>query len=189
MRHARLQKLQRFRRKKPFYSFLILWFAGLFLLVFLNMWSENSDEDIYITQSTFRQESNLDDVNDWFQDGSPTDGQVLNNNVEKEKATAKNRFANRFANPTSEVKIQAKIGDAVPKSTKYKEKWAVNLFENWRQQRNEKVSNTGGITDVNILHNTLEVMSDEELNRSLALFVCEYEKPMEANIRQTPFMV
>ena len=56
------------------------------------MWSENSDEDIYITQSTFRQESNLDDVNDWFQDGSPTDGQVLNNNVEKEKATAKNRF-------------------------------------------------------------------------------------------------
>ena len=97
------------------------------------MWSENLDEDIYITQSTFRQESNLDDVNDWFQDGSPTDGQVLNNNVEKEKATAKNRFANRFANPISEVEIQAKIGDAVPKSTKYKEKWAVNLFENWRQ--------------------------------------------------------
>ena len=140
------------------------------------MWSENSDEDIYITQSTFRQESNLDDVNDWFQDGSPTDGQVLNNNVEKEKATAKNRFANRFANPISEVEIQAKIDDAVPKSTKYKEKWAVNLFENWRQQRNEKVSNTGGITDVNILHNSLEVMSDEELNRSLALFVCEVRK-------------
>ena len=114
----------------------------------------------------------MDDVNDWFQDGSPTDGQVLNNNMEKEKATAKNRFAN----PISEVEIQAKIGDAVPKSTKYKEKWAVNLFENWRQQRNEKVSNTGGITDVNILHNSLEVMSDEELNRSLALFVCEVRK-------------
>ena len=72
------------------------------------MWSENSDEDIYITQSTFRQESNLDDVSDWFQDGSPTDGQVLNNNMENEKATAKNRFAN----PISEVEIQAKIGDA-----------------------------------------------------------------------------
>ena len=26
MRHARLQKLQRFRRKMPFYSFLILWY-------------------------------------------------------------------------------------------------------------------------------------------------------------------
>ena len=88
--------------------------------------------------------------------------------MEKEKATAKN--------PISEVEIQAKIGDAVPKSTKCKEKWAVNLFENWRQQRNEKVSNTGGITDVNILHNSLEVMSDEELNRSLALFVCEVRK-------------
>ena len=50
------------------------------------------------------------------------------------------------------------------------------MFENWRQQRNEKVSNTGGITDVNILHNSLEVMSDEELNHSLALFVCEIRK-------------
>ena len=50
------------------------------------------------------------------------------------------------------------------------------MFENWKQQRNEKVSNTGGITDVNILHNSLEVMSDEELNRSLALFVCEVRK-------------
>ena len=105
------------------------------------MWSENSDEDIYVTQSTFCQESNLDDVHDWFQDGLPSDGQVFDNNVEKEKTTAKNRFANRFANPISEVEIHAKIGDAVTKSTKYKEKWAVNLFKNWRQQGNEKVSN------------------------------------------------
>ena len=139
------------------------------------MWSENSDEEIYITQSTFCQKSTLGDVNDWFQDGLPTDRQVVTNNV-KEKATTENRFANRFAKPIPEVQIQAKIGDAVPKSTKYKEKWAVNLFENWRQQRNEKVCNTGGITDVKILHNSLEVMPDEELNRSLALFVCQVRK-------------
>ena len=137
------------------------------------MWSENSDEEIYITQSTFRLKSTLDEVNDWFQDGLPTDGQVVTNNME-EKATTENRFANRFAKPISDVQIQAKIGDAVPKSTKYKEKWAANLFENWRQQRNEKACNTGGITDVKILHNSLE--SDEELNRSLALFVCEVRK-------------
>ena len=135
------------------------------------MWSENSDEEIYITQSTFRQKSTLGDVNDWFQDGLPADGQVVTNNME-EKATTENRFAK----PITEVQIQAKIGDAVPKSTKYKEKWAVNLFESWRQQRNEKVCNSGGITDVKILHNSLEVMSDEELNRSLALFVCEVRK-------------
>ena len=139
------------------------------------MWSENSDKEIYITQSTFRQNTTLGDVNDWFQDGLPTDGQVVTNNME-EKATTENRFANRFAKPISEVQIQAKIVDAVPKSTKYKEKWAVNLFENWRQQRNEKVCHTGGITDVKILHNSLEVMSNEELNRSLALFVCEVRK-------------
>ena len=64
----------------------------------------------------------MDVVNDWFQDGLPTNGQVLKNNVKKEKATTENRFANRFAKPISEVKIQAKIGDAVPKTTKYKEK-------------------------------------------------------------------
>ena len=93
------------------------------------MWSENSDEEIYITQSTFRQKSTLGDVNDWFQYGLPTDGQVVTDNME-EKATTENRFANCFTKPISEVQIQAKIGDAVPKSTKYKEKSAVNLFEN-----------------------------------------------------------
>ena len=71
----------------------------------------------------------LGDVNDWFQDGLPTDGQGVTNNIE-EKATTENRFAK----PISEVHIQAKIGDAVPKWKKYKEKLAVNLFENWRQQ-------------------------------------------------------
>ena len=64
----------------------------------------------------------LGDVNDWFQDGLPTDGQGVTNNIE-EKATTENRFANRFAKPISEVHIQAKIGDAVPKSTKYKKNW------------------------------------------------------------------
>ena len=139
------------------------------------MCSENSDEEIYVTQSTFCQKSTLSGVNDWLQDGLPTGGQVVTNNME-EKATTENRFANHFATPVSEVKTQAKIGDAVPKSTKYKEKWAVNLFENWGHQRNEKVCNTGGITDVKIRDNSLEVMLDEEFNRSLALFVCEVRK-------------
>ena len=148
-------------------------FAGLFFLfAFVNMSSETSDEEIYITQSTFCQQTNLADVNDRVLDRLRTDEQTLTADVKKQKDTAENRFAN----PISEVEIQAKIGDAVPKSTKYKEKWAVNLFENWRQQRNEKVGNTGGIIAVNILHNSLQVMSDEELSRSLALFVCEVRK-------------
>ena len=39
---------------------------------------------------------------------------------------------NHFAKPISEVEIQAKIDDAVPKSTKCKEKWpgAVKLMSN-----------------------------------------------------------
>ena len=131
------------------------------------MCSETSDEEIYVTQLTFCQQTDLADDCDRVLDGLPTDEQTLTANVEKQKATAENSFAN----PISEVEVQSKISDAVPKSTKYKEKWAVHLFENWRQQRNERVSNTGGIIDVNILHNSLEVMSDEELNRSLPLFV------------------
>ena len=68
------------------------------------MWSENSDEDIYITQSTFRKESNLDDVSDWFQDGSPTDGQVLNNNVERRKPRQKTALQTQF--PRSKFKLR-----------------------------------------------------------------------------------
>ena len=127
------------------------------------------------------------DVNDRVLDGLPTDEQTLTAKVKKQKATSSLATTeNRFANPISEVEIQAKTGDAISKSTKYKEKWAVNLLENWRQQRNERVSNTGGIIDVNILHNSfkLEVMSDEEL---LVSIVCaKFAKPVEANIR---FMV
>ena len=93
------------------------------------MCSETSDEDIYITQSTFSQDSDLDDVHDWLLDGLSADELMLGDNVEKQKATAENRFAK----PISDVEIQAKIGDAIPKLTKYKEKcMAVNLFVNWR---------------------------------------------------------
>ena len=75
------------------------------------MCSETSDEEIYITQSTFCQQADLADVNDRV-----LDEQALTANVGKQKATAENRFAN----PISEVEIQAKIGDAVPKSTNIK---------------------------------------------------------------------
>ena len=50
----------------------------------------------------------------------------------------------RFAKPVLDSEIRAKIGDSVPKSTKYKDKWAVNLFESWRKQRNLRVQNSHG---------------------------------------------
>ena len=53
----------------------------------------------------------MDDVGR-FQDELPTGGQVLNNNAKKDKTTTENRFAN----PISEVEIQAMIDNAVPKS-------------------------------------------------------------------------
>ena len=85
---------------------------------------------------------------------------------------------NRLAKPVSEVEIKAKIGNAVPKSTKYKEKWAVKLFESWREQKNVKLSNSTKRSScgLKIIHNCLEVISDEELNRTLALFVCGIRK-------------
>ena len=80
-----------------------------------------------------------------------------------------------FAKPVSDSEIRAKIDDSVPKSTKFKDKWAVNLFENWREQRNLRGWNSHGskYPDLQTMQNCLDVMSDEELNHTLSSFVCE----------------
>ena len=44
----------------------------------------------------------------------------------------------RFAKPVSDSEIRVKIGDYVPKSTKYKNKWAINLFESWARAEKSK---------------------------------------------------
>ena len=88
---------------------------------------------------------------------------------------------NRLAVPVSDIEIEAKIKDGVPKATVYKDKWAVNMFESWRKARNDKVSRadkqSAGISGVDVIENCLlEEIADEQLNRTLALFFCELQK-------------
>ena len=80
------------------------------------MCSETSDDEIYITQLTFVIKPTRADISDRVSDGLPTDEQTLTANVEKQKAT----MENRFANPISEVEIQVKIGDALNRQNRKK---------------------------------------------------------------------
>ena len=89
------------------------------------MESEDSDPDIFITQlSPWRLNTFSDDFNSEELLGILPNPESSDSTRDEGEEIGKNRFAK----PISEVEIQAKIGDAVPKSTKYKEKWAVNLF-------------------------------------------------------------
>ena len=54
MRHARLQKLQRFRRKMPFYSFLILWHYLRFHICLISLGSLSwKTRPIFLAQKSF----------------------------------------------------------------------------------------------------------------------------------------
>ena len=140
---------------------------------------EDSGEELYITQSSPQRERRLVVGDDCYLETLSTiepNRDVWDINIHEKQPVV----VNRFAMPVSDIETQAKIGDCVAKSTKYKDKWALNMFENWRQQRNKKVYNVGAGSDclagLQIIQNCLEVMSDEELNRTLALFVCEVRK-------------
>ena len=45
----------------------------------------------------------------------------------------------RFRLPKSASEEQARADEAVPSSTKYKNKWALKIFREWQQQREMKV--------------------------------------------------
>lgn len=49
----------------------------------------------------------------------------------------------RFADSLEEKDIDKKIRESVPKATVYKDSWAVNMFEQWRQERNLRVASGG----------------------------------------------
>ena len=81
---------------------------------------------------------------------------------------------NRFAKPISEVQIQTKIGDTNPLNRQNIKKNGLLICS--RTGDSKEMRKWVILAVLKILHNSLEVMSDEELNRSLALFVCEVRK-------------
>ena len=105
---------------------------------------------------------------------------VLAGNIKEVEEQPSVTGSNRFAAP--EIQVRAKINDCVPKSTRYKDKWPVALFEHWREQRNMKASSIvdlrvdGRHSGLEVIENSIEMMSDDELNWTLACFICKIRK-------------
>ena len=90
----------------------------------------------------------------------------------------------RFRLPKSASEEQVLADEAVPSSTKYKNKWALKLFREWQQQREMKVPilDPGGLFKDYELHKVnpvsceIEDMDAISLNYWLTKFVMEVAK-------------
>ena len=99
--------------------------------------------------------------------------------VEKKKGRT-----SRFRLPKSASEEQVLADEAVPSSTKYKNKWALKLFREWQQQRDMKVPSLdpGGLfkdyelRKVTPVSCEIENMDAISLNYWLTKFVMEVAK-------------
>ena len=97
-----------------------------------------------------------------------------------------------FRLPKSASEEQVLAFEAVPSSTKYKNKWALKLFREWQQQREMKVSilDPGGLFKDYELHKVNHVSCEIEdrdaisLNYWLMKFVMEVAKDSASFGRQ-----
>ena len=146
--------------------------------------SGDSDPEMFITQTSPRRKTTFHTFDVLCEDTLTPDEDILalaGDVKEVEEQPCVTCF-DRFAAPVSETEVRRKIEDCVPKSTKYKDKWAVALFENWREQRNMKVRSIkdsrvdGRQSGLEVIESSIEMMSDDELNRTLASFICEIRK-------------
>ena len=110
----------------------------------------------------------------------------------------------RFRVPKTSFEETGLVNDTVPPSTKYKNKWAVNIFAEWQSLREVKVPvlDCGGVFKDYELHKVCALSADiaaldvVSLNYWLSKFVMEvakksghrsnalfqYEKPTEENV-------
>ena len=77
----------------------------------------------------------------------------------------------KFALPLSDDAVDEKIRQCIPRATLYKVSWAVNMFEEWRCERNERVSKSKEVNNATISSISLEKMSDQMLDKNLSLFL------------------
>ena len=90
--------------------------------------------------------------------------------------------SSRFRIPKSSNEEKASIINSVPKSTVYKNKWAIQIFREWQGQRANKICTIepGGVfkgedigLDVQELTESIENMNAKSLNYWLCKFVQE----------------
>ena len=148
------------------------------------MESGSSDPEMYITQSSPQRKRTFPTLDVLCEDTLAPDEDIraLAGDINEVEGQPSATGFDRFAAPVSETEVRAKIDDCVSKSTRYKDKWAVALFENWREQRNMKVRSIketkvdGRHPWLEVIENSVELMSDDELNQTLACFICEIRK-------------
>ena len=151
--------------------------------------SSESGDEIFITQSTYidhgitegnivecilSMEENYPQLNvtptftiksDLFSDISDFEEEdndaLITSTQEAEERAQKQRFSSIM----TDRNVQYLLQSAVPKNTKSKDKWAVNLFESWQTNRNN-------LAEVKFKKSLL-LMSDAELNNVLTYLVGE----------------
>ena len=94
------------------------------------MESGNSDPEMYITQSSPQRKRTFPTLDVLCEDTLAPDEDIwaLAGNINEVEEQPSATGFDRFAAPVSETEVRAKIDDCVPKSTRYKDKWAVALL-------------------------------------------------------------
>ena len=74
----------------------------------------------------------------------------------------------RFAEPLTDNDIDAMINDKIPIGTKNKEKWAINVFKQWLNERNRQ----GLINGMHVFKDVDDLL-ETELDYLLSFFILE----------------
>lgn len=81
-----------------------------------------------------------------------------------------NNKSGRFVYPKTDDDIKQLVQKEIPKSTKNKTDWAVKLFENWLEHRNEIAKTDNEISKI---EGGLVTMTNDQLNTVLGYFITE----------------
>ena len=131
----------------------------------------SKDDDIYITPQGGSYYSN-EELPDFGNDIVKFLEEFTRNEEEQESVEVKRHAEeHRFGFPLDENEVEKKIKQSIPKATLYKDAWAVRMFEEWRCERNMRVSKSMEGSDAKVSSASLEEMSNEMLNKNLSLFI------------------
>ena len=93
----------------------------------------------------------------------------IHENVSTEEGAHPSTSSSQFSSFSKLDDVSKKISDSVPRSTKYKQKWAKNMFVRYNSARNEEILNTSS-EELMVLY-PLEQMSKGDVAYLLPLFI------------------
>lgn len=149
--------------------------------------SDESDDAIFITQNSFSgrlAEPNFDFDSSVFAEEKNETSQPALEDISIQQISQRSaadddetelteQTSRPFHQPLLQEEMTKNVAKAVPDATKYKDNWAVKLFEEWREFRNHKAK---ADKRIQAFPSPLERMSPEEINDALSYFVFEVKK-------------